>query len=114
MCGFVSLSWNIASMSMKLCRTSRYTDPMKNNGTLSWNSSPFTSTKSPTVAVPSRICWDVRYMIPVRPAEKMADWPTLSRLSDSCASRADFWYPFSDASYRCPSYLALLKYWTVS
>ena len=48
-------SLNMVFMSMRDCRTSRYTDPRKLRGSDNWNSSPFTITKSPTVIVPAHI-----------------------------------------------------------
>jgi hypothetical protein len=77
-----------------------YTDPMKLRGTDSWNKSPLTSTKSPTVAVPSTICCAVSIMIPVIPTESIAPCPKFKRLNDCCACMAAFWYPFRDCSYR--------------
>lgn len=44
---------NMVCMSMRDCRTSRYTEPRKLSGKESWNSSPFTITRSPTVIVPA-------------------------------------------------------------
>lgn len=38
---------------MRACLTSRYTEPKNPKGTDSWNKSPLTITKSPTVMVPT-------------------------------------------------------------
>ena len=61
---------------------------MKLSGTLSWNSRPLTSTKSPTVAVPARMELVVRYIMEVRPTEKMKDWPKFRRDRDDVVFRA--------------------------
>lgn len=58
------MSVNMVCMSMSACRTSRYTDPRKPSGIDSWNSSPFTITRSPTVMWPGdgrRAVTDVLY-----------------------------------------------------
>uniref|UniRef100_A0A183JFY3 Glycoprotein NB n=1 Tax=Schistosoma curassoni TaxID=6186 RepID=A0A183JFY3_9TREM len=47
--GASSNSVNIVDISIKDCRTSRYTVPKKFNGIDSWNNNPFTRTRSPTV-----------------------------------------------------------------
>lgn len=46
---------NMVCMSIRACRTSLYTDPRNPRGTDSWNSKPFTITKSPTVIFPAQL-----------------------------------------------------------
>ena len=44
---------NMFCISISDCLTSRYSDPKKFSGIDSWNNSPFTITRSPTVRTPT-------------------------------------------------------------
>ena len=105
---------NSASMSVRLCRVSRYTVPRKLSGRLSWKSRPLIMTTSPTDIVPACTPCAAITMAADRLAEKMAFCPKLSaprlvatrRLLACTAARC--------ASNLPASWASALKYFTVS
>mmetsp|Transcript_31978 Transcript_31978/g.79085 ORF Transcript_31978/g.79085 Transcript_31978/m.79085 type:complete len:205 (+) Transcript_31978:492-1106(+) len=88
MSGFCSIRLNMAVMSIRDWRVSRYTVPRKLRGTDSWNSRPLTITRSPTVSSPRATPPAHSSMAALMLALKMAFWPKLSALSELCVLMA--------------------------
>mmetsp|Transcript_1612 Transcript_1612/g.6440 ORF Transcript_1612/g.6440 Transcript_1612/m.6440 type:complete len:229 (-) Transcript_1612:822-1508(-) len=112
--GFSSSRLNMAVMSMSDCLVSRYTVPKKLRGTESWNSSPLTITRSPTVRSPRATPPAHSNIAAEMDAEKIAFWPKLSALRLDCVLSAACSYPSRHSSNRALSSFSLLKYFTVS